>query len=545
MRLISFVAVMVAAMVSLIGSPTMAEPATQSTSDPSVGKHDVFEVTLASDQVFADPFVDAKISATFTSPGGKKVDVPGFYFGEGKWMVRFAPSEIGTWSYKARLAAGKKPVTAKGQFRCSESKGHGFVRVSKVNPYRFQYDDGAAFYPIGIHLTSGLQPDFDGPDADGKWRTVDQETWCKAFQGAINLHRLQLGLGNGIGCAVPVLKGIENGRVTYNLDVAENLDDLYRTQRQYGFSQILILYQDMSLWGQAKTVFGDSHDTEHYKSAHADTLPLQESYIRYIVARYGAFVDIWEIYNEDAYSPDDYLAHLAGVIRDADPYGHLITTTYERPQQAWCQLVTPHEYMGVSPEGVDAYLCTQLLRFKSFGKPVQYTEFGNQGQLSNVDPVKWRIATWTAYLNECHILFWGMSGSKVSGGSTKGNANAYIGPEDRQYLRVLQDFTRDLPLDLRPIASGYTDQQHLRTYALGNGRLAVLYVHHFSDHEKPYTLPEKLFVATGPGKFTLRWIDPATGKTVKEDTAQTTGQFLKFDVPAVQIDLACRLDKQG
>jgi hypothetical protein len=85
----------------------------------------------------------------------------------------------------------------------------------------------------------------------------------------------------------------------------------------------------------------------------------------------------------------------------------------------------------------------------------------------------------------------------------------------------------------------------VRTYALGNGRTAVLYVHHFADHEKAYQLPEKLFVATGPGKFSLRWVDPATGEAVKNDAAETGGMFLKLDVPPVKVDLACRMERQG
>ena len=143
------------------GSTSMAQSTTQPTGQrdnaPTVEKYDVFEVTLTSGETFADPFVDAKATATFRGPGGKKVEVAGFHDGDGKWKVRFAPGEVGAWSYSAGLTGGKKAVTAKGKFRCSESKKHGFVRVSKVNPYRFQYDDGTAFYPIGIHLTSGLR----------------------------------------------------------------------------------------------------------------------------------------------------------------------------------------------------------------------------------------------------------------------------------------------------------------------------------------------------------------------------------------------------
>jgi len=226
---------------------------------------------------------------------------------------------------------------------------------------------------------------------------------------------------------------------------------------------------------------------------------LQEQYIRYIVARYGAFVDIWEIFNEDSYAPDDYLAHLAKVIRDADPYDHIITTNYERPLAPWCEMVTPHEYMGMPAKDVDAHLGKEFARFKSFGKPVLYTEFGNQGQLSNYDPIKWRIATWTAFMNECGILFWNMSGKKVSGLS-RGNANAYLGPESRQYFRVLQEFTKDLPIDMRPVAAGYTEQTDIRTYGLSNGKVPLDRPGHRQDRPRrhPGLHPADLHEAAGP-----------------------------------------------
>lgn len=532
---------------SMLAATLGVAPASQSqpaTEAPAVGRYEVLEVTLGSEERFADPLVDATADGTFLSPSGRKVQVPGFHAGRNEWIVRFAPDEAGEWTYTARLSGGKEAVHSAGRFRCTESSRHGFLRRSKVNPYRMQYDDSTPFYPIGIHLCNALHPEHDGPGVDGKWRSVDIETWCKDFAGAVNLHRVQLGLGNSAGCALPVLKGIEDGRIQIDYDLAGRLDDMYRTHGRYGFSQILILYQDMSLWGNADSSFGKGRDLENYKSVRASNLRLQEQYIRYIVARYGAFVDIWEIYNEDSFSPEEYLAHLAGVIRQADPYHHLVTTTYERPQAEWCDLVTPHEYIGIPASETDAYLCTQLLRFKSFGKPVQYTEFGNQRTLSNVDPVKWRIATWTAFLNECGILFWGQSGSKLTGSTTApGNSNAYIGAEDRGYFRILQDFTRDLPIDIRPVASGYTDQKHLRTYALGNGRTTVLYVHHFSDHETAYKLPDKLFVATGPGKHKFRWLDPATGRTVAEGTVETPQLFAAVEVPPVKIDLACRFER--
>ena len=201
--------------------------------------------------------------------------------------------------------------------------------------------------------------------------------------------------------------------------------------------------------------------------------------------------------------------------------------------------------MGMPANQVDAYLAGQFALYKSYGKVVQNTEFGNQGQLSNYDPVKWRIAVWTAYMNECGLLFWGMSGRKVPAGrpNAQGNANAYIGPESRQHFRVLNQFTSDMPIDMKPVPIGYHEHTDIRTCALSNGAVTAVYVHHFADHAKQFQYPGKLTVMTGPGKFRLRWIDPADGSQVKVDEAATRAQYLEFTLPPVKIDAACRIDR--
>jgi hypothetical protein len=201
--------------------------------------------------------------------------------------------------------------------------------------------------------------------------------------------------------------------------------------------------------------------------------------------------------------------------------------------------------MGMPPNEVDSYITKVLAGLKGHGKVVLNTEFGNQGKLSNYDPVKWRIAVWTAFMNESSILFWGMSGRKTRPGrrNARGNANAYIGPDSRRYFRVLNDFTAGLPIDMRPVRSGYTGHDQIRTYALSNGKTTVLYVHHFADHTKPYQHPRGLFVKTGPGRFQATWIDPADGKRVRTDEIHCEQDQLTIHLPPVTIDAACRIDR--
>ncbi len=530
------------------GGHGQMESSSGSAGPAAVGRFGVFEITLRHEGKLAQPFRDARASADLTSPDGRKIAVEGFHHGGNEWRIRFAPRRHGTWRYVSRLVvAGGKPAEADGPagtFQCKGSADRGFLRPSKRNPYRMEHEDGTPFYPVGIQTCGYFQVGFDGQAGRGGWRTVPAEQWCKAFEGAVNLIRWQLGAGTRAGCALALIP--EGGPPDrYDTDLAAKMDELMRLQRGHGFRHILILFQDMSLWGGGRTAFGAVRDLKGYKSLKAGNLPLQEQYLRYVVARWGCWADVWELFNEDSYAPDDYLAHLAKVIRAADPYDHPITTNYARPDQPWCEIVTWHEYMGMPPNEVDAYLTKVLAELKSYGKPVVNTEFGNQGQLSNYDPVKWRIAVWTAFLNESSLLFWGMSGRKLPAGrkGARGNANAYIGPESRRSFQVLNDFTRDLPVDLRPVRSGYTEHGDVRTYALSNGKVTVLYVHHFADHAKAFQLPDKLFVKTGPGSFRAKWIDPADGKVIRTEQLSTEQTQLAVPLPPVTIDAACRIER--
>jgi hypothetical protein len=491
-----------------------------------------------------DPFTDVTFVGHFKSPSGKRFNINGFYYGYNEWRVRFVPREEGTWQYRSVISWQNGKAESVGTFVVEGIAGPGFLRVSNKNPYRYEYEDATPFYPVGIQTCNFLQPDFDGPDENGKWRTTDTANWLKEFNGAINLVRTQFGQGTTAGCAMPLIPVGGDGS-SYDLELAKKLDDTYQQHRAAGMAQILIFMQDMSLWGAGKAhAFGNGRDLVNYKNARAPNMRLQEQYLRYIVARYGCYIDIWEIFNEDSYAPPDYLAHLAKVIREADPYDHLLTTNYARPSADWCDISTFHEYMGMPANEVDPYLTSQFALYKLHGKLVQNTEFGNQGKLSNVDPVKWRIAVWTAFMNEGHLLFWGQSGNVwVPAPKKSGNANAYIGPDSRQHFRVHNQFVKDLPIDLRPAFTGYTGHTELRTYGLGNETTAIVYVHHFSDHSKPYKLPHKLMVHLVRGTWKIQWIDPATGNEVFAEQVDSPHDFVEITVPEVTIDLAARMQK--
>ncbi|MHC4435703.1 MAG: DUF5060 domain-containing protein, partial [Planctomycetota bacterium] len=142
---------------------------------------EVFEITFRHDRAYKNPFSDVTIDVTLTSPAGKKVRVGGFHYGsllpptigseisqtargerqkisyrfekQDLWKARFAPSQLGKWKYSFVLenANGQKAY-GRGSFTCVEGRSPkaGFIRQHPENPFRFVFDDGSAYFPIGL-----------------------------------------------------------------------------------------------------------------------------------------------------------------------------------------------------------------------------------------------------------------------------------------------------------------------------------------------------------------------------------------------------------
>jgi hypothetical protein len=120
-----------------------------------------------------DP-ADIDFSVEFTSPGGKRLTVPAFYFqpyerrqverggrkaewlypaGMPCWKARFAPTEVGAWTCTAALKdrAGTARSAA-ATFQCAASPDKGYIRVSAKDPRYLEYDDGSPFFAVGQNV---------------------------------------------------------------------------------------------------------------------------------------------------------------------------------------------------------------------------------------------------------------------------------------------------------------------------------------------------------------------------------------------------------
>ncbi len=97
-----------------------------------------------------NPF-EVSLIADFTGPNNLRLQVPGFYDGDGTWVVRFSPTEVGNWTMKttstqAALNGLTDTVTCVPN---RHAKVHGGLRVDGNHPYHFIYEDGTRYFLQG------------------------------------------------------------------------------------------------------------------------------------------------------------------------------------------------------------------------------------------------------------------------------------------------------------------------------------------------------------------------------------------------------------
>ena len=265
----------------------------------SVPVWSVHEVALTADSAYANPYTDVAVTATFTSPGGDTLTVPGFWDGERTWRLRFTPTSEGAWRYEtASDDAGLGGQTGTVEATAPEPDAHGFVRVDPEHPYHFVYDSGARYFMLGTTYYEILA----NAEAEGGWK--------RALRGSagygINKVRFNVGEGSsddrgaGFPDASPYAGG-DHDRL--DLDHFRRLDEVVHEMAELG------LVADMILFWNSETNYG--------------TVDQDERFVRYILARYAAYPHvIWCLTNEWNYTgkPRAYWNGLGRLVRAEDPY---------------------------------------------------------------------------------------------------------------------------------------------------------------------------------------------------------------------------------
>ena len=132
----------------------------------------VAEITLTAQNVYANPFLDVAVNATFTLQGGGAPPIvrAAFWDGGSTWRVRFAGVALGNWSWAtaasapadAGLSGASGVVTVVPYEGGNALYQRGFLRVARSGRF-LEHADGTPFRWLGD--TSWYGPDLVRQDA--------------------------------------------------------------------------------------------------------------------------------------------------------------------------------------------------------------------------------------------------------------------------------------------------------------------------------------------------------------------------------------------
>ena len=554
----------------------------QSQNTKAVPMYEVFELTFKHENKYENPFFDVTIEVIFTSPSKKQIKVGGFHYGSstettihkreiktdrGKrqqvtydfdkqdlWKARFAPSEIGKWKYSFTFTNIKgQKASGKGGFLCVKGRrpSKGFLRLHSTNPFRFVFDNGSPYFPIGLQDcwgdNSGTGSVLDQCSMEGPFRTdlkdppplpsgplfvrgpstnpQNADVYFRQFSRCgFNLYRF-----SQQNCSYPLYHGLDN----YLVQEGIMTDELLCSARKYGFS---IVY---GIFGFGK-VFNDEPDNDKAMSK-------VKRFIKYSVDRWGAYSDFWEFLNEQ-HADDRWYEIMIPYLKSIDPYHHPITTSWERPQLPGIEINAPHWYQRENELESDTVTVSRAKNWKQYKKPVIVGEQGNHIDRQKSNPpgvggvwddrsaLRMRIRNWTALFNEIAVVFWNTSYAR------DGHfMNIWLGPKEREYVRAMQDFAYCLDKDVRMADVKVSHPHDVRAYGLASKERAGVYLHHFSDHAK----------AVKGVKVTLNVPKNAKGYWYSPENAAILASFDAkagpgtFEAPEFTVDLALLITPNG
>ena len=325
----------------------------------------VWEIELSGPKE-GNPFVDVRLSAEFSN-GAKRVEVDGFYDGDGTYRVRFMPDRPGVWRYVTK--SNRWPLTGQsGTFAVTAAtKGnHGPVRVSHT--YHFAYADGTPFRQIGTTIYNWI----DTPE------DVQEETLKTLAASPFNKARMLL-----TPQPTPYRKEFAPprwpfaGKPPHDWDFARFNPDFFRH-----YEQRLAQLRDLGV--EADVILFNPYGKFGFETMDATA---DDRYVRYVVARFGAFRNIWwSLANEYDFlrtKTEGDWDRMGALVQQCDPYGHLRSihngaVIYDH-NKSWVTHVSMQNGLAVEEAG-RAELYRDVYR-----KPIVYDEVKYEGK----SPYRW------------------------------------------------------------------------------------------------------------------------------------------------------------
>ena len=274
-----------------------------------VPRWNVYEVRLESSRVYSNPFWDVTTTISFASPSGKEHRVEAFWDGGRTWRARFAPDEVGKWTWRS-VCSNKSDHGLhgrKGSFKCVPYSGenplylHGPLRVSKNRRY-LVHADGTPFLWLSDTAWNGV---LRAREADWeRYLVIRREQGFTAVQFVATQWRGSTADPRG-------QKAYRGKRhIELNYEFFQRLDPKVSAVNAHGLVAAPVI-----LWALTESDPGRAlPETDAIRLA------------RYIVARWGAYNVVWFLGGDGHYTGENARRwHRIGRATFADRHDRLVT----------------------------------------------------------------------------------------------------------------------------------------------------------------------------------------------------------------------------
>ncbi len=142
------------------------------------------EIDLESSRDRDNPYLDVKVTAEFSGPGGELIRRDGFWDGGRTWRVRFMSTVAGRWTYRIQsddpsdhgLNRGPGELTSESSDTTRYSRLRGFLRVSD-DGHPLAHADGTPFFWLA---------DTHWRFAWERWDEANKRGWSSQFRGTVD-----------------------------------------------------------------------------------------------------------------------------------------------------------------------------------------------------------------------------------------------------------------------------------------------------------------------------------------------------------------------
>lgn len=536
------------------------------------------------------------VYGVFTSPSGKEIKAPGFWYrdyditintqydyiggvsgtpstskdeiqglekaefkGDFHFRLRFLPNEAGNWTYTIKVEEkGYEVQSLTGSINVNEYTDEtyrGIVAIDETTNRHFVHGNGSTFVPVGLNMCWWT---------NSSRKTFDYDVWFDKFSdNGGNMVRLWMATwGFSLHWKKPY-DSLDGGQ-----------ESAARLDKVIGLAEESDIYVQLCLinHGQFSTTTNALWKSNPYNEKNGGILKNPEQFfsskkakanykneLYYIIGRYGYSDHImaWELFNEvdwtdyaetlGMYNILDWHDEMSKFVEEHDSYNHLITTSYKGTTGLAYELksidyVNPHDY-GYQSKNVNVHLpATQEGIFKKYNKPVLSSEIG----------INWQSGgdTYKADPNGKSIrqsLFAGFMGGGA-GGAMQWWWDSWIHPGNLYYqYKGAAVYANKLNL----VGSDYSQLRTNNQVSVSNSNAGIL-GYSFSDRIYGYVYNKDWYYfsndlseintnITAPltdGNYTLTLYNTLTGETLQQTNITASEGKVNITIPAFSEDIA-------